>query len=192
MIVAHVDLAGVVDRVGATFDNERAEGELNAWGNSFPAAELPFGGQVVVGGVPYALAAKRSHGPDHLEALGQFLPGGPPDRPAGALGLLATGEMGPQELSLRVYLAAGEQGGAVWPVSLTVPGWAVRPDAPVTADQLRCDHLHYPGDYRLRLLLPALWSRVVPLPGAPVTGIELLPNPLVHVFAITLLTEVLP
>ncbi|MFD3504215.1 hypothetical protein [Streptomyces sp. NPDC058678] len=188
MINHRVDLASAVDRVGATYDTERAQGELNAWGNSFPAEELPFGGQVNVGGVFYALVEKAPQQPDHLEALGQMIACGPPSRPVDALALLATGELGPQKLSIRVHLAGGD----VATVPVAVPGWLVRPDAPVTADQLRCSHLHYPGGYELARLLPVLWSRVLPLPGLPITALELLVNPLVHVFAISLLAEVEP
>ena len=186
MIARCLDLTAVVDRVGATYDTERTQGTMNAWGNSVPAEELPFGGRVVVGGVPYALVDKppaTPSRPDHVEALGQRLPVDPPGRRAEAMAVLAGGELGPQELSLRVHLDGG-----IEVLTLTVPGWATRPEVPVAADELRFRHLHYPGDYGLALLLPVLWSRVVPLPGVTVTAVELLPNPLVHVFAVTLLT----
>lgn len=208
-----LDLADTVNQVGATFDNERPTGGLNAWGNSFPAEELPFGGHLLVGGIRYALAPKSpsaSAMPDHVEALGQRLTSGLPSHPVGALAILASGEMGPQQLSVDVHLAAdggpgahGSPGaggaggdtadapdGGVLALSVEIPGWLVRPDHPVLADQVRCSHQHYPGGYDLALLLPVLWSRVLPLPRAVVTRIELPPNPLMHVFAITLLSGV--
>lgn len=185
MIARCLDLADIVDSVGATFDTERPAGAFNAWGNSFPAEELPFGRRTVVDGISYELVDKAPRQPDHFEALGQRLPVGPPHRPVNALALLAAGEMGPQELTVRVHLATGVQSRSV-----VIRGWEVRPETPVTADQLRGSHLHYPGDYDLALLVPVLWSHVLPLPGGPVTAIEPLANPLVHIFAITLLTEV--
>jgi hypothetical protein len=201
-VIAHcLDLTPLVDRIGATFDTDRPAGEVNAWGNSYPAEELPFGGRAVVGGVPYLLVPKVPADPpqpDHLEFLGQHLPGPPPARPATAIGLLAAGEMGPQDLSLRVHLRPRADRpradrSRVDVISTTVPGWMIRPETPVTAAELRCSHLHYPGDYGLGLLVPVLWSRVLPLPDAPspamVTAIELVANPLVHAFAVTLLQE---
>ncbi|NUT50853.1 MAG: hypothetical protein HOV94_26625 [Saccharothrix sp.] len=181
MIAHHVDLSGLVDRIGATYDTDRDSGEFNPWGNSFPAEELPFGGTTAVGGVPYALVDKPPRGPDHLEALGQVIDCAATG-PAHGLALLAAGEQGPQELRVHVHL----DGGRRLSLPVTVPGWSVRPDAPMTPDQLRAGHLHYPGDYGLARLLPALWSRVLRLPGVPVTAIELTANPLVHVFAVTL------
>jgi hypothetical protein len=199
-----LNLAHAVDRVGATFDSDRSAGELNAWGNSYPAEELPFGGQVMVDSVRYVLVRKSPTAlpqPDHVEALGQRLAGDPLGRPAEALALLAAGEMGSQELSVRVHLASSsggdtgvdlgsENGPGIQVRSVTIPSWLIRPQVPTSADQLRCSHQHYPGDYDLALLVPVLWSRVLPLPGVAVTAIELVPNPLVHVFAITLLSEV--
>jgi len=203
VIACCLNLTDAVDRIGATFDSDRQAGELNAWGNSYPAEELPFGGQVLVGGVRYALVRKSPGGPsrpDHIEALGQRLAGDPLGRPVEALALLAAGEMGPQELSVRVHLASGGDdigpaigrgsGPGIVVRSATIPGWLIRPEAPTSPDQLRCRHLHYPGDYGLALLVPVLWSRVLPLPGLPVTAIELAPSPLVHVFAISLLAGV--
>jgi hypothetical protein len=186
MIACSLDLSRAVNRVGATFDTDRPAGELNAWGNSYPAEELPFGGQVLVDGIPYALVPKSpatTPRPDHVEALGQRLAADPAGRPVRALAVLAAGEMGPQQLSVRLHPAADGSR------SMLIPGWLVRPDASTSADQLRCSHQHYPGNYDLALLVPVLWSRVLPLPGIAVTAIDLLPNPLVHVFAITLLCE---
>lgn len=183
-----LDLSGAVDRIGATFDSGRPAGEMNAWGNSYPAEELPFGCQLLVGSVRYELVPKSPATPtqpDHVEMLGQRMGADPPGQSARALAVLAAGEMGPQEMSVRVHLASGD----VCVRSATIPGWMVGPQTPPSPDQLRCGHLHYPGGYGLSLLVPVLWSRVLPLPGAAVTAVELMPNPLIHVFAITLLDE---
>lgn len=188
MTAYRLDLSGVADRIGATFASNRRAGEMNAWGNSYPAEELPFGTQLPIGSVRYELVPKSPvmpSQPDHVEMLGQLMAAGPPGQPARALAVLAAGEMGPQEMSVRVHLATGD----VCVRSATIPGWMLRPQTPPSPDQFRCDHLHYPGGYRLSLLVPVLWSRVLPLPGAAVTAIELMPNPLIHVFAITLLDE---
>jgi hypothetical protein len=184
-VIAHcLDLAGFAHAVGATFDAERPAGAFNCWGNSFPAEELPFGRRTVVGGVPYAMVAKTPRRPDHLEALGQLLPGGPSGRPIDAVGLLAAGEMGPQRLALRVHTDGAAE--THW---ATIPGWILDSDAPAGDGHLRCSHMHYPGDYGLPHRVPVLWSHIVGLGGGPVTGLELCANPLVHVFAVTLLTE---
>lgn len=190
MIARCLDLTTAVDRIGATFDGDRPAGEMNSWGNSYPAEELPFGRETVVDGIRYALVGKSPGGgaqPDHLEALGQRLRL-PHGLQAEALAVLAAGELGPQELSVRLHLDSGGTTSGTC-VSVTIPGWMARPDAPRAADQLRCSHLHYPGDYGLALLLPVLWSRRLPLGGVPVVAVDLLTNPLVHVFAVTLLSK---
>jgi hypothetical protein len=188
-VSAHcLDLTGFVHAVGATFDAERPAGAFNCWGNSYPAEELPFGRRTAVGGVPYTMVGKTPRRPDHLEALGQLLPGGPAGRPIAALGLLAAGEMGHQRLTVRVH--RGAAAGAAETYSATIRGWILDSAAPVGDDVLRCSHLHYPGGYGLPHRVPALWSHMVPLAGGgPVTALELCDNPLVHIFAVTLLME---
>ena len=96
-----VDLTPWLNAAVATFDGERPRGALNAWGNSFPAEELPFGSLLKVGGVDFRLPAKAPGEPDSVEPFGQTIvvPGAP--RAVG-IALLCCGEMGDQWVPVRV------------------------------------------------------------------------------------------
>jgi hypothetical protein len=178
-----VDLTPWLNATVATFDGERPRGALNAWGNSFPAEELPFGSALVVGGVPFELPAKIPGGPDSVEPLGQILTF--PRREAAGIALLCCGEMGDQRVPVRV---SDGRGGAVADFVAVARGAMVPAGADLGEEGIACSHLHYPGDYDLALALPALWRvahRWEPL--APVARVELGRNPLFHLLAVTLL-----
>lgn len=179
----HLDLLSHRNAIGATDDRERAGGELNAWGNSFPAEELWFGGEQRVDDVSFVLPARRPSAPDHVEALSQVIRVLAP-RSASFVALLCCGEMGDQELPIEAIDTAGRATRSV----LKVPGWLVNGAVVRVQSGHLCTHLHYPGDYDLALLKPALWCvRASVQTCGPMAELRLGDNPLVHVFAVTLL-----
>lgn len=179
----YLELSPYLNAIGATSDETRPTGAFNAWGNSFPAEELWFGGQWTVGNVSFALPPRTPGAPDHIEALSQVLAISPPCS-ATFIAFLCCGEMGPQELPLAVMDTGGRATRAV----LTAPGWLVNGRATRVSDAHLCTHLHFPGDYELALLKPALWCVRISLPsGTVVSEIRLGDNPLVHIFALTLM-----
>jgi hypothetical protein len=178
-----VDLTPWLNSAIATFDGERPRGALNAWGNSFPAEELPFGSTLTVGGVPFQLPVKAPGGPDSVEPLGQRLE--IPSREAAGIALLCCGEMGDQRVSIRVFDDRGE---AVADFVAVARGAMVPAGTDLGGEGFVASHLHYPGDYDLALSLPALW-RVEHRWESPrlLARIELGANPLFHLLAATLL-----
>jgi hypothetical protein len=178
--VEQVDLRTLFNARAATYDYERHRGGFNAWGNSFPAEELPFDKKALVGGVPFSLA--RSGEGDHLEAAGQVL-----DLPrpveASTLALLAFGEMGAQCIAV---IAGGSHSCDV--LNAFVPGWLVDGSSPVRGG-LACTHLHYPGGYELAQLRPVMWLCSLELPQrSEIAQLAFGANPLFHIAAATLLT----
>jgi len=179
-----VDMTPWLNAAVATFDGERPRGALNAWGNSFPAEELPFGSLLKVGGVDFRLPAKAPGEPDSVEPLGQMImvPGAP--RALG-IALLCCGEMGDQWVPVRVL---GERGEVVAGFVAVARGVMIPAESDLGDEGFAGSHLHYPGDYDLALALPAAW-RVEHRWEAPasVACVELGSNPLFHLLAMTLL-----
>jgi hypothetical protein len=166
----------------ATRDDERHRGGVNAWGNSYPAEELPFGGTLRVAGVPFALPpAGAEH--DHVETLGQTL-ALPAAEPCTGVALLCFGEMGDQALPVDLF---AEPDGHMALLALA-KGWLLPPGAPDPPDGWVCSHLHYPGGYELDQLRPVLWCNSFgwEAPRVP-TRLGLGTNPLFHLVAVTLL-----
>jgi hypothetical protein len=177
-----VDLSPHLNAVAATFDRDRAAGAVNAWGNSFPAEEMPFGGTLALDGVPFRLPEKRTGAGDHLEADGQIIEI-PELPPVSELLLLGFGEMGARSLTLTVTRA----GMPPLRCEVAMPGWLVRRDAPAVAGGQVFSHLHYPGGYELDLLRPALWLHRCRLhPAARLAALALGTDPLFHLMAVTL------
>lgn len=170
-----VDLAPYLNARAATTDAERPRGGFNAWGNSFPAEELPFGGSLTLRGIAFHLVSRD--GLDHVEALGQTIALRAPAR-ASALALLACGEMGPQQA--RVSVPAGA-------FDVIAGGW-LADDGTNVDGAFAATHLHYAGGYELARLRPVLWPVVIRWPSpAWITSIALSANPLFHIAAMTLL-----
>jgi hypothetical protein len=182
MIALPVDLAPWLNAAIATFDGERPRGALNAWGNSFPAEELPFGGTLTVGGVPFRLPVKAPGALDSVEPLGQTLE---ISGEAAGIALLCCGEMGDQGLPVRVL---NDEGEAVAEFVAIARGVMVPAGTDLGNEGFAGSHLHYPGDYDLALALPAAWrfEHRWERP-ASVARLELGANPLFHLLAITLL-----
>lgn len=173
-----VDLAQHRTAVAATYDGGWGEGSANAWGNSFPAEELPFDQVVEVEGVPFRLPVKDALG-DHVEAVGQRLDTACDE--VVALALLCFGEMGEQDLLLTL-LGGGRRRLETW---VRAPHWLL--DQHDLPRGYTCSHLHYPDGYECAALRPVLSLQKVQLgsPG-PVRGIQLGENPLFHLMACTL------
>ena len=179
---AFLPLEPYLNQFAATGDDARSRGRFNAWGNSFPAEEVPFGKVWTVAAMDFQMPVYRDRQPDHVEAAGQFIPLPVPADLQG-LAILCCGEMGDQALSLTLHSKRGPALAA----ECHAGGWLVDPSRPVDASCLMFTHLHYPGDYELSHLCPALWAMAVDLPEPfPLTGITLGTNPLFHIFAITL------
>ena len=181
-----VDLAPWLNAAVATFDGERPRGALNAWGNSFPAEELPFGSVLTVGGIEFLLPAKRPGEPDSVEPLGQTIeiPGSPS---AVGIALLCCGEMGDQRVGVRAWNGDKE---AIADFVAVARGAMVPAGTDLGGEGFAGSHLHYPGGYDLALALPAAWrfQHLWEQPR-PVTRLALGVNPLFHLLAVTLLAS---
>jgi hypothetical protein len=182
-----LDLRSHANAHAATFDRDRSAGFVNAWRNSFPAEEMPFGDTILVGGTAFELANKTPGAPDHAEALEQKIE---VDAIVNthAVGILGFGELGDQTLAITVAGRFGElrRGRTV------LPNWLVPKDAAPSARCWRATHLHYP-DYELDHLRPCLFSVTIPLSSAIQTRfVTLHANPLAHVMAVSLLTGSTP
>lgn len=183
MPIRYVDLQPYLNALVATYDTDRPAGMLNAWGNSFPAEELPLGSTLSLGGVDFRLPEKVENGNDSMEPLGQVieLGSGPP---AVGASFLCCGEMGLQRLPVRASGPGHE------PLEFVVEAGAVMrtPQSELGDNGLLFTHLHYPGDYDLALAVPALycfsqrWEEPFEL-----TRLELGTNPLFHLLGISLL-----
>jgi len=180
-----VDLRPYTNATVATYDADRAAGKVNAWGNSFPAEELPFGGTLSLGDIAFQLPNKLSGTPDHIESLGQEIESRFTS-PMSGLAMLAFGEMGDQNLSMRIE-GLNEVHETFWMVARN---WMVPRDTPFSTDSYYGSHLHYPGDYELDHLLPALWlsTHKWRRPFHPLR-LVLSINPLFHILAISFIHE---
>jgi hypothetical protein len=178
-----IDLTQHLNAVGATYDADRSGGTLNAWGNTFPAEEVPFGGELAVGGAAFRLPPKRgAH--DHVESLGQVFRL-PEPLPASGIALLCLGEMGDQVLHLHVSDTRARRHG----FSVRARAWLVPHGSPREPDEFPCTHLHYKAGYELSLLRPSLWCRTIRWECLiEVDHILFGVNPLVHVFGMSLIT----
>jgi hypothetical protein len=178
-----VDLRVYCNAFAATFDSDRSRGSLNAWGNSFPAEELPFGTTFALGGIRFRLPAKQEGAPDHIEVLGQVIP--LPAQSTCGLGLLAFGEMGSQSMELDVEFAHQN----IRRFSVVAPAWLIAPGAPPSDSRIVCSHLHYVGGYELASLRPAMWCLRIEWPKAKALRMYLGINPFFHLIAVTGLIE---
>jgi hypothetical protein len=178
-----VILDGLLNATAATWDGDRAVGFVNAWGNSFPAEEMPFGRTVRLGAAEYRLPPKPRDGPDHVEVLGQeiVLDG----RRVHGIAALCFAEMGARGWSLRVEGPQGATG-----VDVVAPGWVIDRATRPEPGHLVCSHLHYVGGYELDHFRPVAWSveRRLPRP-IPADRLRFSESPLVHLLALSLLTD---
>jgi hypothetical protein len=176
MIWTSIDLTPWLDCRAITAVGERARGGLSIWGNSLPAEQVPRGSRVLVGQVPFDLAAGDV---DHIRCARQLVP-----VPTGRydwLYLLAAAERRSED---PVYLHFDD--GAVDPEWLRVSDFwpETRPrfgERPAFA----CDRLHYPRHTQPGFG-PTVWRQRVAVPReAPLAAIRLPDNPAIHIFALT-------
>ncbi len=178
-----VDLSDRCNAFAATSDDDRRSGRFNAWGNSYPQEELRPGSIIQQGGVPFLLPRASQSG-DHLVA---FDTGTPFSfwEPAKMILLLCAGEMGDQELCVRLWDTRG--------FCSEVVVWAghwLRQDKDAADDRLDFTHLHYPGGYELDSPRPVLWRVTITNPRRQaIARLGLGVNPLFHLFAITCIRE---
>ena len=178
-----LDLAIYANAHAATYDTDRAAGFVNAWRNSFPAEELPFGQILVVGGIAFQLPEKIEGAPDHVEALGQQIATDPLGAVRG-LAVLGFGELGAQVLALTLEDRLGGRRS----IEIVLPNWLAPSTDHGSPSAWRASHLHYAAGYELDHLRPGLHSRAARL-SRPVHPVRLIleANPLAHVMAVTML-----
>jgi hypothetical protein len=177
-----VEIQDHLNATGSTYDTDRACGSINAWGNTFPAEELPFGRTLLVAGIPFLLPNK-SLGRDHIEALGQTLFVSNV-KSARGIALLCCGEMGNQELEIEIYWKRD----VVLRTVAVAREWLSSEVSAKCCDSFMCSHLHYVGGYELALVKPTLWCCHLHChTPSPISHIRLGLNPLFHIFALTIL-----
>ncbi|MGY4568063.1 MULTISPECIES: hypothetical protein [Bradyrhizobium] len=182
-----LDLEPYINAHLATFDADRRAGFVNAWCNSFPAEEIPFGSNLLIGGAMFRLPGKQRGTPDHIEALEQTVEVNAATS-ARAAAILGFGELGDQELRFKVSDVFGDE----YITRVVLPNWLVPKHTRQEQQSWRATHLHYP-DYELDHLCPCLFAVAAPFRSEiRPRSITLHANPLAHVFAISLLTEGLP
>lgn len=181
-LFAPVDLTTIRNARAATWNFERAAGTVNAWGNSFPAEEMPYGRSVRIGDLCFAVAAPGRDGIDHVELCDQTLT--LPHLLTTGIALLCFAEMGPRRFAVRIE---GDED--AHDLELMAPGWMIAGDLEPEAPHLAATHLHYPGGYELEQLRPVAWAihrRVAPVRARQ---LQLSGSPLVHILAISMFVE---
>jgi len=174
-----LDIVPWMNRRGFTTDRDRRLGQGNAWGNSFPEEEVDFDTVHRVGGVPFLLQRKETA--DHIEALGQQI-AFDAMLPTRSVALLCCGEMGDRDLDAVVVGADANRES----LRFYTRSWLVRPADHTPAPAWVFSHLHYPGDYELALLCPALFcARCTLAEPRELIALELGINPFFHIFAVT-------
>lgn len=177
-----VDLNQYCCACGATYNDDRSSGCVNAWGNSFPGEELPFGGDLEIAGIPFRIPRKQKTS-DHIECLGQRVSLSAPAKPSG-VALLCFGEMGDQDLTIEFL----EDGTVARKIEARAKEWLIEGSPPSDGQCYMCSHLHYRGGYELALLRPVCWVDIHTWDSpTPMTTMRLGFNPLFHLFAATLL-----
>jgi hypothetical protein len=190
-----VDLSPYFNNTGGTAKSDLADGRLNVWRNSFPAAELPAAGTFVAGASSATASDDRSAssaipfqfpevGPgvhDNLRCEGQrvALPAGRWDW----IYLLACSERRAEEV---VHLHYTD--GAVDAEWLRVSDfWPASPPHFGEVEAIRCEQMHFPRHVQPRVG-PRIWQQRVPVPRQQDLAAVRLPDCMaIHVFAMTLI-----
>jgi hypothetical protein len=164
--------------------NAPGSGVVNAWGNSFPLEEMPFGKQIVLDGIPFNLAQKSADADDHIECLGQWLsdPAADAAQVFDTVNILGFGELGDQPLEVIVEGPAGQTQLS----QLCIPNWLQLSTAPFCPSVWRAEKLRYAGGYDLAHLRPCFTAVAARLTRpTPIVRLRLGASPLAHVLAIT-------
>lgn len=181
-----VDLDGEYDNNSISRPDRLDVGGFNIWRNSFPADELPAGGErVTVAGVPFRFPPAGDGRDNNVVCRGQLLalPRGRYDW----IYLLATSERRTEDF---VYLHFA--GGAVDPEWLRISD--VWPAAARfgEVEAFRCRRLHYPRHVQ-EGVHPGLWRQRVAVPREQeLVAMRLPDNIAIHLFAMTLVPALIP
>ncbi len=178
-----LDLREHFNATSSTFNDTRHLGRANAWGNSFPAEELPLGQVMTVASVPFLLPAGGGRERDNIEAWGQVMDF-PKVPPLIGLAVLCYGEMGEQALPICALGMDGQKRSGI----AVADGWLIEKDASVRPDGHAFSHLHYNDGFEFDALHPVLWCWTTHWNDPfELQRLILGVNPLFHIAAITCL-----
>jgi hypothetical protein len=175
-----VDLTPYADCVGIASRQALGAGGFNIWRNTFPAEDLPGGGELRVAGVPFRFPSSDGVRPDNIRCRGQLIE--LDDGRVDWVYLLAAAERRTED-PLTVHYTGGEwrrqwlRVSDFWPET-----------EPRFGDRLayRTSTLLYPR-HDHQGFAPAMWCTRVPV-AVPdgVCALSLPENPAMHVFSLTL------
>ena len=173
-----IDLTTWCNNRGISRADELDRGAFNAWGNSFPAEELPAAGsRFTVGAIPFVFAGGGDV--DNVRCARQLVIVEPARYDW--LYLLAAAERRTED---SVYLHYAD--GSVDPEWLRVSAfWPEQPPRFGEQAALRCTSMHYPRHVQ-RGFGPTIWRERVPVTReVALAAIRLPDNPSLHLFALT-------
>jgi hypothetical protein len=156
---------------------------VNIWGNAFPAEELPHGGLVEVGGVPFHFPDADGLRADNIRCRGQRI--ALPCERADWLHVLAAAERRTED-----GLAIEYADGAIRSQWLRISDfWPQTPPRFGEVLAFRTSVLLYPRHAQAGMA-PALWHQRVPV-AVPdgLIAVTLPDNPALHLFALTMADE---
>ncbi|MGW3077183.1 MULTISPECIES: hypothetical protein [unclassified Kitasatospora] len=176
-----IGLDDLLNNRAATTPDDLDHGRLNAWGNSFPAGELPAPGSLVeIAGIPFAWPNPRPDG-DNVRCEGQLiaLPPGQYDW----IHLLAASERRSED-TIWAHYADGHADPLPVRVSDFLDGTPEFGELPA----FRTTRMHYP--HHVQQSLPTtMWLTRIGMPRrATATALRLPRLVALHVFALTVLT----
>lgn len=178
-----ISIDDLLNNRATTSVTELGLGRLNAWGNSFPAEELPEPGAVVeIAGIPFVWPHADAEG-DNVRSEGQVI-GIPPGR-YDWIYLLAASERRSED-TIWVHYDDGHADPLRFGVSDFLDGTPAFGEQPA----FRTDQMHYP--HHVQQNLPTtMWLSRVGMPRNGCAQALRLPRLVaLHVFAITLVTGV--
>ncbi|MCP2166895.1 hypothetical protein [Goodfellowiella coeruleoviolacea] len=179
-----VDISALCDNRGIQPPGTEGDYGFNIWSNTFPAEELPEPGSLVpVAGVPFEFPARPAPGGDNIRCRGQLVPVPPGDYDW--LYLLGAAERRTEDQVLLHYRDGTVR--AEWlRMSDFWPQTEARFGEPLA---FRTSAMRYPR-HTHPAHAPSIWQQRVPVtvPGE-ITAVRLPDNPAMHVFALTLGTD---
>ncbi len=176
-----IDIDGLLNNRATTDVRDLGSGRLNAWGNSFPAAELPAPGSLIeVAGIPFTWANAHATG-DNVRCEGQVV-----DIPPGRydwIYLLAASERRSEDTIWAHY-----DDGHADPLRVGISDFLDGTPAFGELSAFRTSRMHYP--HHVQEGLPTtMWLTRVGMPRHGVAHSLRLPRSVaMHVFALTLRT----
>ncbi|MEW2294716.1 hypothetical protein ABZ719_18745 [Streptomyces sp. NPDC006743] len=176
-----IDLDGLLNNRAVTGVRDLDSGRLNAWGNSFPAAELPEPGSLTeVAGIPFLWANAHATG-DNVRCEGQVV-AIPPGR-YDWIHLLAASERRSEDIIWAHY-----DDGHADPLRVGISDFLDGTPAFGELSAFRTSRMHYP--HHVQEGLPTtMWLTRVGMPRHGVAQSLRLPRSVaMHIFALTLRT----